>query len=583
MSCCSFFLNKMGVIILLELFQHLINNVGYILVMGLLISKMKLFGRAIQKDTFKKTDIALFSIIFSAFGIFGTYIGVEIHGAIANIRNIGVVIGGILGGPIVGMIAGGLAGIHRIAIDIGGITALPCGIATFVGGAFSGFLYKYLPNTAYGSFTKRFIKNKSRLFIGIFAGFITENLSMLLILLISKPSELAFEIVSKIYLPMVFVNAFGVGLILIIMENQFEENENLAARQSKLALEIANKTMPHFRDDSEESYNEICKVIKESIAADAVSMTDKEYVLAHYGMGDDHHYRGRKIITSLTERVINTGKAEFCETKDDISCIYENCPLASGIIVPLKVQNEVIGTLKIYYKKEKKIAFSDKVLADGLSQLISTQLEIRKIEELEKMANKAEIKLLQSQINPHFLFNALNTIISLIRTSPNDARDLIVNLSTYLRYNIDLDDEMVTLAKELEQVRAYVDIESARFGEKLEFEFYTDCDISEVMIPSLLIQPIVENSIKHGFKNGKSKVEVKLHIKRDGDSIYMKIEDNSGGMDDEVIKSILSGQRNGGIGLINVDSRLKLIYGQGIDISSENERTVVSFKIKANH
>lgn len=565
---------------MLELFQHLINNVGYILVMGLVISKMKLFSRAIQKDRFKKSDIVLFSIVFSAFGIIGTYIGVEIHGAIANIRNIGVVMGGILGGPIVGMIAGALAGIHRIAIDVGGITSVPCGIATFIGGTFSGLLYKYLPDTAYGSFTKRLIKNKRRLFIGIFAGFITENLSMLLILLMSKPSELAFEIVSKIYLPMVFVNAFGVGLILIIMENQFEENENLAARQSKLALEIANKTMPHFRSDSVDSYNQICKVIKESIAADAVSMTDKEYVLAHYGLGDDHHYSGRKIITSLTERVINTGKAEFCESKDDISCIYENCPLASGIIVPLKVQDEVIGTLKIYYKKEKKISFSDKVLADGLSQLISTQLEIKKIDELEKMANKAEIKLLQSQINPHFLFNSLNTIISLIRTSPNDARDLIVNLSTYLRYNIDLEDEMVPLTKELEQVRAYVGIESARFGDKLIFRFSSECDMSNIMIPSLVIQPIVENSIKHGFKNGKCCVEVDLHIKKENENIHIEIVDNSGGMDKDTILSIMNNQRNGGIGLINVNSRLKLIYGEGIKITSEGEQTTVKFVIR---
>ncbi|MCT4633295.1 MAG: histidine kinase [Firmicutes bacterium] len=565
---------------MLELFQHLINNVGYILVMGLVISKMKLFSRAIQKDRFKKSDIVLFSIVFSAFGIIGTYIGVEIHGAIANIRNIGVVMGGILGGPIVGMIAGALAGIHRIAIDVGGITSVPCGIATFIGGTFSGLLYKYLPDTAYGSFTKRLIKNKRRLFIGIFAGFITENLSMLLILLMSKPSELAFEIVSKIYLPMVFVNAFGVGLILIIMENQFEENENLAARQSKLALEIANKTMPHFRSDSVDSYNQICKVIKESIAADAVSMTDKEYVLAHYGLGDDHHYSGRKIITSLTERVISTGKAEFCESKDDISCIYENCPLASGIIVPLKVQDEVIGTLKIYYKKEKKISFSDKVLADGLSQLISTQLEIKKIDELEKMANKAEIKLLQSQINPHFLFNSLNTIISLIRTSPNDARDLIVNLSTYLRYNIDLEDEMVPLTKELEQVRAYVGIESARFGDKLIFRFSSECDMSNIMIPSLVIQPIVENSIKHGFKNGKCCVEVDLHIKKENENIHIEIVDNSGGMDKDTILSIMNNQRNGGIGLINVNSRLKLIYGEGIKITSEGEKTTVKFVIR---
>lgn len=568
---------------MLQLFQHLINNVGYILVVGFVISKLKIFRRTIQKERFKRSDIILFSIIFSAFGIIGTYIGVDIYGAIANTRNIGVVIGGILGGPVVGIISGAVAGIHRVLIDLGGITSIPCGIATFLGGTISGMLYKYLPNTVYGSFTKRLIKNKRRLFVGILAGFITENLSMLLILLISKPSILAYDIVEKIYFPMVFVNAFGIALILIMMENQFEENENIAARQAKLALEIANKTMTYFRNENENSYEKICDIIRESIGADAVSLTDRKYVLAHSGLGSDHHYKGQKIITNLTERVISTGDSEFCETKEDISCIYEECPLASGIIVPLKVQNVVIGTLKIYYKKQKKIAFSDRILADGLSQLISNQLELKRIDELEKTANKAEIMLLQSQINPHFLFNALNTIVSLIRTSPNSARELIINLSNYLRYNIDLEDGLVSLERELDQVLAYVKIEVARFGDKLKFDYNVDMDISEIMIPSLIIQPIVENSIKHGFKNGCKKVNIDLNIYSLENDVVIEIIDNSGGIEDEVVKSIMSNTRKGGIGLINVNRRLSLLYGEGLEINSIDGGSNIKFKIDAKN
>jgi two-component system LytT family sensor kinase len=155
-----------------------------------------------------------------------------------------------------------------------------------------------------------------------------------------------------------------------------------------------------------------------------------------------------------------------------------------------------------------------------------------------------------------------------------------VNLSTYLRYNIDLEDEMVPLTKELEQVRAYVGIESARFGDKLIFRFSSECDMSNIMIPSLVIQPIVENSIKHGFKNGKCCVEVDLHIKKENENIHIEIVDNSGGMDKDTILSIMNNQRNGGIGLINVNSRLKLIYGEGIKITSEGEKTTVKFVIR---
>src|SRR3712207_1288666 len=149
------------------------------------------------------------------------------------------------------------------------------------------------------------------------------------------------------------------------------------------------------------------------------------------------------------------------------SCPCENCPLKSAIIVPLRENEQVIGCLKIYYKQEDAITTRTKNLAIGLSQIISTQFEISKLEKLKEMANKAEIKALQAQINPHFLFNALNTIASFVRFNPSRARELIIDLATYLRYNLEVGDTPVDIHKELEQVKAYIQIEKARFGDKL--------------------------------------------------------------------------------------------------------------------
>ena len=125
------------------------------------------------------------------------------------------------------------------------------------------------------------------------------------------------------------------------------------------------------------------------------------------------------------------------------------------------------------------------------------------------MATKAEIKALQTQINPHFLFNSLNTIASFVRINPTKARELIINLSVFLRYNLEIGDELVDVYSELEQVKAYVAIEKARFGEKLHV-IYNIQDNIDIKMPSLIIQPIVENSIKHGIlKSGRKGIDRK--------------------------------------------------------------------------
>ncbi|TPB34493.1 sensor histidine kinase, partial [Burkholderia pseudomallei] len=165
-----------------------------------------------------------------------------------------------------------------------------------------------------------------------------------------------------------------------------------------------------------------------------------------------------------------------------------------AMIIPLKENDETVGTLKIYYSKQREITESRQALAIGLSQMISTLMEISKVEQMKEAANKAEIKALQTQINPHFLFNALNTITSFIRINPDIARNLIINLATFLRYNLEFSDTTIDIKKELEQVKAYVEIEKARFGDKLNVIYDIDEDVN-IKIPSLIIQPLVENAI----------------------------------------------------------------------------------------
>jgi two-component system LytT family sensor kinase len=255
----------------------------------------------------------------------------------------------------------------------------------------------------------------------------------------------------------------------------------------------------------------------------------------------------------------------------------------SAVVVPLKERDKVIGVLKIYYDKENSIGHRDIMLVKGLSQLISTQIELSKIEHMKNMANKSEIKALQAQINPHFLFNALNTIVSFTRINPDKARELIVNLSTYLRYNIENENIFVDLNKELEQVKAYVQIEQARYKDKIEIIYDIKTIKEEVKIPSLTIQPLVENAIKHGIlkKEGSGKIHIK--VKEDKDKILIEIKDEGIGIDEEVVKKIYQGKNKAGsVGLSNVHNRLKRIYGKGLTIEKWEDGTRIWFYIHKN-
>jgi len=559
--------SEMELILMVELLRNLTNNLGYIILIAFFVSRLGSFKKIVQKDKFKKKDLIVLSIIFGAFGILGTYTGTEVNGAIANTRIIGVMTGGILCGPFVGTMAGIIAGIHRLLVDIGGITSIPCTITTIISGIVAGLIY-----------SKSSENNKW--FYGLFGGLLIEILEMILILTMAHPFSSALTIVKSIYFPMSFANAIGIAILILIIQKILKEKEEIAAKQAQIALEIANKTLPYFREMNENSLEQICGIIRESINADAVSITNKENILAHVGVGADHHIKGQKIITEATKKVIKGGNLLSLTNANQIECPNLNCSLKSAIIAPLKEGDEVIGTLKIYYCTDNAISFRNINLAVGLSQIISTQLEISKLGELKNMANKAEIKALQSQINPHFLFNALNTIISFIRFNPNKARELIINLSTYLRYNLDIGENHVDIYKELEQVKAYVEIEKARFGEKLHVVYNIEDDL-DVKIPSLIIQPIVENSIKHGILKGKGEGTVTIEVKKvSKDNIMITIEDDGIGISEDIIEKVYEDKmEENKIGISNVHNRLKYIYGEGLKIEALKSGTRISFNV----
>lgn len=232
---------------------------------------------------------------------------------------------------------------------------------------------------------------------------------------------------------------------------------------------------------------------------------------------------------------------------------------------------------------EKKIAVSMIIInsigvflivmvVERSKKLVDGQVNLIKLKEENKIA---ELKALKAQIEPHFLFNSLNVIGAYCRTDGEKARNLILNLSNYFRGILEIEGDFSTLQKELSLVKAYVSIEEARFLNRLKVEFLIDNNLLDVKFPILILQPIVENAIKHGILKRIKGGNIKVIVNDNDDNVFVEIYDNGVGFEnaDDSLST--------GIGLKNVRNRLRLLYGEKYDLNiiSSDKGTDVSFYI----
>ena len=195
----------------------------------------------------------------------------------------------------------------------------------------------------------------------------------------------------------------------------------------------------------------------------------------------------------------------------------------------------------------------------------SARIEHR-LQEQEKLLMESRLDALSSQINPHFLFNTLTSISSLIRSQPETARTLIVKLSGLLRRLLRSQDHFVTLRDELDAIDEYLDIESIRFGPQLRIDKQIDPDTLDLIVPSMMLQPLVENSIKHGLGQKLGEGRITIRSTREGDHAIIDVIDNGVG-----IPQFDAGRVKGtGIGLRNVNERLRVIYGANYQLQLDS-------------
>ncbi|MGU3523677.1 LytS/YhcK type 5TM receptor domain-containing protein [Enterobacteriaceae bacterium C23F] len=548
-----------------EIFNMLLavfDRAALMLICLFFLIRIRLFRELLHKSAHTPKELLAVTAIFSLFALFSTWSGVHVEGSLVNVRIIAVMSGGILFGPWVGIITGLIAGTHRYLIDIGGVTAVPCFITSIIAGLLSGWINRKIPKEKHWR-------------AGILGGMLCETLTMILVVVWAPTVTLGLDIVSKIGVPMI-LGSVCIGFIVLLVQSVEKEKEDIAGRQARVALDIANKTLPLFRNVNSESLRQVCDIIRQDIHADAVAITDNDKVLAYVGVGEANYKHNDPGISPRTQQALREGKIII--RNDDEA--WRTPEIHSLLIIPLWEKGIVTGTLKIYYRHAHQITSSLQEMAVGLSQIISTQLEVSRTEQLREMANKAELRALQSKINPHFLFNALNAISSSIRLNPDTARQLIFNLSRYLRYNIELkDDEQIDIRKELYQVKDYIAIEQARFGDKLTVIYDIDDEVN-CLIPSLLIQPLVENAIVHGIQPCKGKGVVTISIAESGNRVRISVRDTGHGIDPAVIARVEANEMPGNkIGLLNVHHRVTLLYGEGLHIRRLEPGTEIAFYV----
>jgi LytS/YehU family sensor histidine kinase len=205
-----------------------------------------------------------------------------------------------------------------------------------------------------------------------------------------------------------------------------------------------------------------------------------------------------------------------------------------------------------------------------LAAVAVEQVERLRNTEAERLVSQAELRALQSQINPHFLFNALNTLYGTIPREAAEARRMTLNLAEVFRYFLQSERTFIPLAEEMRIVRAYLEIEALRLGDRLHVEIAIDPAAELAQIPVLSIQPLVENAVKHGVASRTAGGTVRLTARKTAEGVRVEVSDDGAGFS--------AGPRTG-VGLENVHQRLKLCFGDqaGLTIESTGQGSTVGF------
>ncbi|MFK4759603.1 sensor histidine kinase [Microbacterium sp. ZW T5_45] len=254
----------------------------------------------------------------------------------------------------------------------------------------------------------------------------------------------------------------------------------------------------------------------------------------------------------IAERVRVSGRRQVFPSRDRESGI-------EGVGAPIIVDDRVVGVV---------VAFASPVraalvrAADEVADWCAAQVELGGLDASRTQLAEAELRSLRAQISPHFIYNALTAIASFITTDPLRARELVLEFADFTRYSFRRQGEFTTVAEELESIRSYLELERARFGERLQVTLQIAPETLTTVIPFLSVQPLVENAVRHGLEPGADGGEIRIVSRDEGTHTEITVEDDGVGMNPDALRERLNATDDGmHVGMRNVDARLRQLYG----------------------
>jgi two-component system, LytTR family, sensor histidine kinase LytS len=345
-------------------------------------------------------------------------------------------------------------------------------------------------------------------------------------------------------------------------------------RRPAPVLELLTATLPELRRGlTQTAARAVAFQLFEKLGYGAVAVTDTQQVLAFVGAGADHHGSGDRPIRPVYEALARD-RPLLAPLGIRVECGHPACPLGAAAVAPLRFSDGPAGAVIAYATDGSPLAEPSVATLEAVVEQLSVQLQ------LSELAS-ATTTALQAQMEPHFVFNALNTIAAFIRTDPDHARRLVLAFADHLRGRLVRPGEFVTLEEELRHVGSYLDLEQARFGAQLQVTVDADAAARRVRLPPLLVQPLVENAVKHGKTDRTLHLLIRARVRRG--RLRVTVRDDGRGIAREVLDRVLEpgvGAGDGtGLGLANVNLRLTAHFGEGVRLRSFPFGTVVRLEV----
>ena len=374
-----------------------------------------------------------------------------------------------------------------------------------------------------------------------------------------------------------FGAAAAIGRAVVRGRRELGTAEQRASFQTLHAATLAAPSLRHglTERDAQRSIRHLRALLK----TPAVALTDRTSMLAWDGVGrDEHAARAIELASSVL-----AGGTTSVQHGTAVGCDDPTCPNRSAVAAAILDRDAVVGALVAYGPLTSPTLVR---AVEEVAAWVSTQIELAGADRRQAQLMRAELSALRAQISPHFIYNSLTAIASFVRTDPDRARDLLLEFADFSRYALRRGSAFTTLAEELRNTERYLVLEQARFGDRLVLSLRVAPEVLAVSVPYLVVQPLVENAVRHGLAPVTGVGTVSITAVDLGTEAAIAVEDDGVGADPETIRQALSGEAgesgDGSIGLSNVDARLRQVYGDAYGLVVEtapNSGMKVSFRV----